>query len=354
MLNHTVLKKVMIIFTILLIGIFFYFYSAVFMPILLALLTALMFEPLVRLLQKYLRTNKRLLAVTIIFTSFVLVSSITIYVTLTKMINEFVNWTFQLPQYIVEFQIVVNQLIEDFNVMIEDIPQKHLLIQELENQTQLLTDRAYDAAQNIFPILVSWVQAIPDMIVVTLFYLITLFLISLDLPRLTAMFYRFFKEETAVKIKFVSERLGTVFLGYWKAQFLLSILIIVLSYIGLMLIVPEHALIMSIVIWVVDIIPLYIGPALVLVPWAIYAFILGDAAVGTGLLILATVLLVIRRILEPKVMGDQMGLSALATVLSMYFGLYFLGVMGLILGPFVVIAVRAAIEAEFFKFNFKI
>lgn len=324
------------------------------MPILLALFTALMFEPFVKLLQKYMKTEKRLGAVIIVFTSFVIVTGYTIYVTMTTLINQFVNFIYQLPHYVIEIQLFVNQFIDDFNVLISDIPQKHLLVQELENQSQMLTDQASDAAQNVIPILASWIQSIPDLIVVTLIFLITLFLISLDLPRLTKMFYGFFKEETAVKIQYVTKRLGKVFLGYWKAQFFLSILILVLSYIGLLFIVPEHALLMSVVIWVVDIIPLYVGPALVLVPWAIYVFIVGEAAIGLWLLVLAAVLLIIRRILEPKVMGDQMGLSALATVLSMYFGLYFLGIMGLILGPFVIIAFKSAMEAELFKFSFKI
>jgi predicted PurR-regulated permease PerM len=72
---------------------------------------------------------------------------------------------------------------------------------------------------------------------------------------------------------------------------------------------------------------------------------------GIQLMVLALVLLILRRIIEPKVLGDSIGLNALPTVLSMYFGFVFFGVMGLILGPFVYIAVRSAIEAGLFRLN---
>jgi predicted PurR-regulated permease PerM len=106
---------------------------------------------------------------------------------------------------------------------------------------------------------------------------------------------------------------------------------------------------MSIIIWIVDIIPLYVGPALILVPWGLLAMVLGDVLLGIQLILLAIILLVIRRVVEPKVLGDSIGLAALPTVLSMYFGYVFGGIIGLILGPFVYIAFQTAKEAGLFK-----
>ncbi|GAF22694.1 membrane protein [Bacillus sp. JCM 19047] len=77
--------------------------------------------------------------------------------------------------------------------------------------------------------------------------------------------------------------------------------------------------------------------------------ILGNTAQGIQLIVLALVLLIIRRIIEPKVLGDSIGLNALPTVLSMYFGFVFFNVIGLILGPFVYIAIRSAKEAGLFQ-----
>jgi predicted PurR-regulated permease PerM len=75
---------------------------------------------------------------------------------------------------------------------------------------------------------------------------------------------------------------------------------------------------------------------------------------GSKLLILAAVLLIIRRTVEPKVMGKHIGLSPLATLIAMYLGLMLFGVIGFIIGPLLVIAFTSAKEAGIIKLNFKL
>lgn len=336
------------------VAVFVYLNFSIFAPILFAILSAMIFEPFVRKLQKLLRTKKRLMPVTITFTIFVLISTSLIYWSFTKLVNFVTDWVSSFPGYASDIQHFIENLIERFNLLIAEIPQQTLIIEEIDKQAQITINNLYGVAQDLLLSLTSWVQAIPNMIFVTLIYLISLFLFSLDLTRIKRFFYALFKTETADKLHYVSKRLGKVFLGYWKAQFLLSIMIFVLTYVSLLFISPKLALIMTIIIWAVDIIPLYVGPSLILIPWALIEIMLGNTGTGIQLIILALVLLVIRRITEPKVLGDYMGLSALPTVLSMYFGFVFFGVIGLICGPFVVIAFQAAVEAGLLKINFKI
>lgn len=354
MFTQSMLRKLIIALVLISLAIFIYLYSNVFMPILLALLTAIMFEPLVKWFQKLLKTEKRLLPVTLFFTIFLVSISIAIYVATIHLINQLMTWFYQLPRYVAHIQLFAMEKMDDLHEFLKDMPYNHLIMLEIERQTQGLTEKAYDAAQQGILLVSKWIQAIPNLIVLTLVFLIALFLFSLDLPRIANLFYSMFKEETEEKLRYVFERLGKVFLGYWKAQFLLSILIFVLTYLALLYMAPEHALLMSVIIWFIDIIPLYVGPALILVPWAIFAFIMGNNELGIQLLVFATLLLILRRSIEPKVLGDHMGLSALATVLSMYFGFYFFGVIGLIFGPFAVIALRSAREAGLFNMNIKI
>ncbi|MFP3472205.1 AI-2E family transporter, partial [Micrococcus sp. SIMBA_144] len=84
---------------------------------------------------------------------------------------------------------------------------------------------------------------------------------------------------------------------FFKAHFLVSIIIFVVSLIGLLLITPKVALLMAFIIWVIDFIPI-IGSIVILGPWAIYYLITGDIATGSQMAILAVGLLVIRRTVE--------------------------------------------------------
>lgn len=352
MVNQATLKQIVKMAAVVAVVAFVIYYFSAFLPILLAILTAMLFEPLVRWLKRKLKVEKRILPVTIVFSTFLVICSYTLYITLTRVAKSIFDWSLNLPRYAREIQQFVDEMIINFNEFIEEVPQGHLIVSEIEKRSESLTDTALQLATELINTLGIWIQSIPNTIFVTVFYFITLFLISLDFPRLANAFYNFFKVETSNKLRYVFQRMGKVFFGYWKAQFILSVGVFVITYASLLFISPNAALTMSIIIWVVDIIPLYVGPALVLVPWGLLAMILGNMSTGVQLILLATILLILRRAIEPKVLGDSIGLAALPTVLTMYFGYVLFGVIGLILGPFVYIAFRSAMEGGLFDFKF--
>ena len=154
-------------------------------------------------------------------------------------------------------------------------------------------DKAQSLIEQILPTVTSFVQDVSNFVVVALIYLIALFLVSLDLPNIKSKFYHVFKEETGQKIRYVFSQIGRVFTGFFKAQFLLSLVVFALSYIWLKLAGSPHALIMSVLIWLIDLIPV-IGSIVVLAPWALYTFIVGDTAFGIQLLLLAATIIVFR------------------------------------------------------------
>ncbi|WP_082795347.1 sporulation integral membrane protein YtvI [Alkalihalobacillus trypoxylicola] len=342
------IKKILIALVWILIVVLSIIYFSHLMPILIALLCALIVEPLVRLLQKWLKTEKRILPVTIVFILFVLVSTWIIYFIITRVYKSFYEFSLQIPQYALEIQRFIDGIIININELIEEFPQANVVIRELENSSANIFETAVQLTSKLVTTIGVGLQSIPNILFVSLIFLIVFFLISLDLPRLKQTFFHLFKPEISKKLQYISQKMGKVFLGYWKAQFILSVGVFIITYIALRFISPELALFMSAIIWVVDIIPLYVGPALILVPWGIVAMILGNVSQGIQLIVLAFVLLIIRRIIEPKVLGDSIGLAALPTVISMYFGYIFAGVIGLIIGPFVYIAIRSAIEAGLF------
>jgi sporulation integral membrane protein YtvI len=321
------------------------------MPIILAFFTALLLEPLVLVAQRYLRLPKRLPAVIIVFILFVCFIATFFYIAITKLVNEAIRFIDRLPYYVVEVTFFVDDLIEKFNQAAEGLPPA--LINGLNQQSTLILDKGDEIAKQAIPMLASWAQSVPNLIVVALIFLITLFLISMDLPRLKESFYNHFKEGNAEKVRYMSQRLGYVFIGFFKAQFLVSVIIFIVSYIGLLFISPKNALLMATIIWIIDFIPI-IGSIVILGPWALFNFISADPSTGIKLAILAGILLTLRRTLEPLIMGEQIGLSALSTLIAIYLGLYFFGIVGLIAGPLFIITLKSAMEAGIIKTDFKI
>jgi predicted PurR-regulated permease PerM len=101
----------------------------------------------------------------------------------------------------------------------------------------------------------------------------------------------------------------------------------------------NYALPIAAIIAVLDILPV-IGTGGIVIPWAIVELILKNYFLGVGLFILYFVVLVVRHIIEPRIVGRQIGLHPIITITAMYAGLRLFSVAGLLMGPVVAITVK--------------
>lgn len=101
---------------------------------------------------------------------------------------------------------------------------------------------------------------------------------------------------------------------------------------GFYLLGIKHALLLAALTAVIDILPV-LGTGTVLVPWAAVLFILGDIGTAGGIIVLYAVITVIRNFAEPRIIGGQMGINPLFTLLAMFIGIKLFGVAGIFLLP---------------------
>ncbi|MDQ0215208.1 sporulation integral membrane protein YtvI [Oikeobacillus pervagus] len=345
-------KRIAIILAILLIAVILYLVLPVSVPLITALVTAIILEPPIAFLHRRFHLERKW-SVMIIFISFLLCIFFITYVVSTKVIGEAINLVEGAPQYINNISDLWIQYEDKLLKASEDLPKE--LVKEVSDTIQNFFTSFKDSIKQYLSIekISSALADIPNYLVSFIVYLIALFLFMLDLPKIKEGFYRHLSDQTADKVHFMTSRLSFVIFGFLKAQFLVSIIIFIVSLIGLLFITPHVAVVMSLVIWVIDLIPI-IGSIVILAPWALYYFIMGDITIATQLSILAAVLLIIRRTIEPKVMGSHIGLSPLATLIAMYLGLKLLGILGFIIGPLILILFSSAREAGIINLNYKI
>ncbi|ARI79201.1 sporulation integral membrane protein YtvI [Halobacillus mangrovi] len=329
-----------------------YFILPVSIPLIFAFVTALFLNPSVRWLQFRFRINRKM-AVTVVFLLFVIFLGLLGTYAITRAVAQIIELADNAPEYINQINNVLLNWQNNMHSFTQSMPKEFVdkvtseLMNSLDRTTAAISEKLQLA--NI----AAAAAKIPEYLVSLLVYLIALFLFMLELPRLRDKMHDQFTEATSEKVKFMNARLSYVVFGFLKAQFLVSIIIFVVSLAGLLWITPDVAIIMSIIIWIIDFIPI-IGSIVILGPWSIYMLIIGELEMGTKLGLLAIVLLAIRRTVEPKVMGRHIGLSPLATLIAMYLGLQLIGLTGFILGPLVVIAFNSAKEAGIIKWNLKI
>ncbi len=90
---------------------------------------------------------------------------------------------------------------------------------------------------------------------------------------------------------------------------------------------------------IIDVIPV-LGTGTVLLPWAAYSLIIANYPMAIGVLVIYGVITVIRQIIEPKFVAEQLGLPPFLTISAMYIGLKFFGVFGMLCAPVVVTLIR--------------
>lgn len=93
----------------------------------------------------------------------------------------------------------------------------------------------------------------------------------------------------------------------------------------------------------VDALPI-LGSGTVMIPWAIISAVNGDLKLGIAIFALYVIILVIHQLLEPRVVGNNIGIHPVFTLIAMYTGFKFSGIIGLFIGPIVLIILQNVFE----------
>ena len=138
-----------------------------------------------------------------------------------------------------------------------------------------------------------------------------------------------------------------IIIGYLK----LLVITFAELLIGFLILGIDYAVILSFIIAFLDMLPV-IGTGTVLVPWSIYALISGDLNTGIGLIILYLTITILRNIIEPKIIGKQMGLHPLIALISVFIGLKLMGFIGIFLLPLTIMLIYKMYDKGVFDILF--
>lgn len=141
----------------------------------------------------------------------------------------------------------------------------------------------------------------------------------------------------------VFSKLAEAGLAYFRSQLLIMAMVAIICVIGLVLIKNQYALLLGLGIALLDALPV-IGSGMILIPWSI--MMLFDGNIYAAAILITTYLIcqIIREVLEPKLIGNRIGVKPLYTLISMYMGLKLFGVAGFILGPVALIIIITIVK----------
>lgn len=196
--------------------------------------------------------------------------------------------------------------------------------------------------------ILSFAAKIPEIIIIVVIALVSTFFMSQGSKRYINKILLIFPFEWRDSISELGRDFSRAFAGFIRAEFIVFLITMFLSISGLMIIHTKFAIVLGTITGLFGILPV-LGVGIILFPWAILAFISGHNLLAIELLLLTTVITIVRHIIEPKILGDNVGLDPLFVLMSIYIGLTATGVVGLILGPFVLIAYQALRKAGVFS-----
>lgn len=195
------------------------------------------------------------------------------------------------------------------------------LIQWLGSWISSFSGRAVGLASNL-------AASIPGLFIKIVLMIISTFFIAADYDILMGFCIRQMGEKSAALFHQIRRYLvGTLFVCIGSYAIIASLTFVELS-IGLSILDIDHAVLIAFLIAIFDILPV-VGTGGIMVPWAVVNLLRGNVPLGLELLLLYVAITVIRNVVEPKIVGGQLGLHPVVTLASMFAGVQMFGVVGL-------------------------
>ena len=319
----------------------------IFLPFILALLLALITEPVVRFFEKRLRIGRAwavAISLIIVVGGFIyLVSAITsaIIKDLSRLYPQIAHYSDQIINRFIttigDFQV--------FYLRLNLPPQVEATIQDNLGKSLQALQTVLDGSINV---LIQTLAMLPGALIFLMIATVATFFIMKDRKVLKEFTMHFIPGSARSKtVKIISELFGAL-VGFLKAYSILITITAVVTMISLKVLRVDYALTIGLLVGICDILPV-LGPGTVFVPWIIWNFLSGNNSLGIGLLVVYVLISVVRQFLEPKIVGDNIGLHPLATLISLYAGLQLGGIIGMIMGPVTVVIIMACYRAGLFE-----
>lgn len=152
------------------------------------------------------------------------------------------------------------------------------------------------------------------------------------------------------RVSLITNSLKEVVGGYFKAQFKIMFVVGVILLIGLLVLKVNYSVVLALLIAFLDMLPFF-GTGTVLVPWAVLELLSSDYKMAIGLFVLYVVTQLVRQLIQPKVLGDSIGLNPMLALIFIYAGYKLSGVLGMLLSvPAGMIVIRLY-EAGLFDYT---
>lgn len=312
-----------------------------YLPFLIGYIISICIEPLIKKLSNTTNLSRKVSSI-IVMSIFFSILILLIIWGITALIAEASNLLDKLNFYINKAVTYVDVFIKEIKFDKFNLP---------SNLKDIIQDSSKDLFSNITNILkvllnnvLETVYSIPKIAIYLIITILATYFITSDkfyiLDRIEHHIPRKMVDRVGNKIESIKRNLG----NYIKAEGTLFIVAFAIYLIGLyafkiMGMDVRYPFLIALLILILDVIPI-LGAGTIVIPWIIILFINGDKALAFSLIGLYLLNIAVREFIEPKIVSQKIGIHPIFTLIAMYTGFKFVGIIGMILGPIVLIILK--------------
>ena len=302
-----------------------------FMPFVTGWIIALIASPLVHFFEKRLKIRRKA------GTAFVIISVIALVILAGYLIGA------QLVEQIAEFIGDVPKLWEAAQEDFAQIGEKlSVALKYLPSELQLTINSITGNVQEYFggimesisePTITApgnFVGSLPNIVISVIMSILFAYFYVADKGYLSGLLEKAIPDSVLVRLQMIKRGLTKAVGGYFKAQLKIEVWMYLLLGIGFSILQVKYAFLIAIGVAILDLLPFF-GTGTVLIPWAIIKFLSADYKMVIGLLIIWGVGQLARQLIQPKIVGDSVGLAPIPTIILLFVGYRVAGVIGMII-----------------------
>ncbi|KIR02962.1 hypothetical protein P261_01777 [Lachnospiraceae bacterium TWA4] len=305
------------------------------MPFVIGLLIAWIAAPIVRFLERHLKIVRKagsFLIIVVVLAGIVGLIYLIIY-----------NLVLFSMDLIKDAPSIYHSIQADMQVTMDNLEKlANRLPADLSNRIQLILENLEASLSEILSSLLakvtdptisaagSVVKRVPNGLVYTIITILAAYFFLADFDHLMSKFYEKLPKSVEETIHVMRDKVKEVIGGYFFAQFKIMIVVAIILTIGFLILGISYSVLLGLVISFVDFLPI-LGTGTVLIPWALIQLINGSYTMAIGLLIIYGVSQAVHQLVQPKLIGDSMGINPLLTLFLLYIGFRVSGFTGMIL-----------------------
>lgn len=305
-----------------------------FMPFLIGWIIALIASPMVRFFEQKLKIRRKAGSV---FTIVVVIGLVVlaIYLLGGKLVRELVGFVQDLPNMWASLETDFSEIAANLSVVYEKFPAD--VQNTLNNIANTISEQANEIAGEIFskissPTIVAvgnFAKQLPTFIIGLIMCLLSSYFFVAEREQLTETLRKHMPESLLYRYRLIKRSVVKAIGGYLKAQVKIEIWIYLLLLVGFFILQVDYAPLIALGIAILDFLPFF-GTGTAMVPWAIVKFLSADYKMTIGLLLTWGISQLVRQIIQPKIVGDSIGVPPIPTLFLLYIGYMVGGVVGMI------------------------